>query len=63
MPCSLSHARTSTLSVALPCVLCCKLIISLTLLWKAVTKAELSMIAVNLMIVHGMIGSMILMQE
>ena len=60
LPC---HARTSTLSVAFPCVLCCTLIISLTLLWKAVTKAESSMIAVNLMIVHGMISSMILMQE
>ena len=58
LPGSWSHARTSTLSVALPC---CTLIISLTLLWKAFTKAESSMIAVNLMIVHGMIGTMILM--
>ena len=36
---------------------------SLTLLWKTVTKTELSIITVNLMIVHEMIGSMVLMQE
>ena len=29
------------------------------ILWKAVTKTELSIITVNLMIVHEMIGSMI----